>query len=351
MIHTTEHRSTVQKAASFEPILRGFFVLALLFLPAGSGNAQDSTGRPMPSVASASLVEGVYGGILPARKIEISTTQEGVIDRVAVQPGEVVRQGQVVVEMDSRKLLIRERLAEQEFLKAKSVVEDSSSITSAKAQFARSEATYNTLVKLDHKVPLEIFRLQMEMREKHAALEFAKTKHAQDLIDVAIKTQQLDAARFDVESCQVGSPISGVVSEQIKHAGEYVRVGEKVLTVVQMDELIFRIEFLSEQLPPHRLADYRVDATFRVAGGALEIAGLQLDRLVPDNMDSRYYYAFATIENQQMVDRNGRPHWQLRPGMSANVELVPLAFADKPSTPNSMTSTQPILKPVRLPVP
>jgi hypothetical protein len=123
-------------------------------------------------------------------------------------------------------------------------------------------------------------------------------------------------------SCDIASPIDGIVSKQLKYAGEAVRLGDTVLQIIQMKELLVRVELDLNQIRPAELADYQAEAQFAfVRGETSTVTDIHFDCLMPDNLDSRHYFATAVIRNTQVRDSDGTQHWLLRPGMSAELTL------------------------------
>jgi multidrug resistance efflux pump len=266
--------------------------------------------------------EPLYGAILAAEKVDLSFRRDGVIDAIHIRTGDSVEAGQLVIQIDDREYRARVALATSELDKSRAVSEDESSVLAARAQLARAEAAWKTHAALKQKSDLELFRLEMDKRERQAAFEMALAKHRQDAIDVAIKEEMQNLARLDLESCQVVSPIAGVVAEQWKHVGEAVRSGESILRIQRMDELEFRVELSDRVMPPERLGNMDAEIIFFAeSDDPISLKGISFDRVIPSNLDDEHYYAIARIENQQVQDSRGNPHWRLRPGMSGEVRL------------------------------
>ena len=270
--------------------------------------------------AEATAITGIYGAVLPSERADVGCRNEGRITHILVKPGDAVEANQVVIDMDARELVARLAVAEQELHKVTAIMNDLSTVSIAKAQFAKADATYITNQKLHQKSELEVFRLQMDRNEKQASLDLATAKHLQDIIEVTIKREQLNLAKLSLEASVARSPVSGIVSEQLRYPGESVRIGEPILKIIQMSELLFRVELDIAKIPPHKIADYQIDVRFELATGeSFTISNIRLDRCIPNNLDSQNYFAFALLQNTKIPDRNGKMHWRLRPGMSGEL--------------------------------
>lgn len=285
------------------------------------GMAQEPA-RVLDQVSSTLALPRIYGAILPAEKVDLGFRREGMIATVHVQTGQAVEAGELVISIEDREFLSREALAAGELRKAQSISQDQSAVMAARAQLARSEATWTSHQNLKQKSELELFRLQMDMRERQASLDLALSKHDQDTIEVAIKKEMHELARIDREACRIVSPISGIVAEQWKYPGEAVRSGEAILKIIRMDELVFRVELDMREMPPDRLSEYTATVVLSMAKeDSDEIENVRFDRILPSNVDDQHYYALAKIQNTQHTDRFGNVQWRLRPGMSGEVVL------------------------------
>ncbi len=257
-------------------------------------------------------------------KVDIAATIDGVIESIACRPGESVSAGQAIILLQHDKALANKILATKELEKAMSLARDSASLVTANAQLAKAEANYKATQSLRQRSEIELFRLEMTLREAEANVAFTKSKQEQNEIDVEIKKSQLRLAEIEYNACTVKSPMMGIVSDQFKHSGEYVRAGEPIVQVLQMSELVLRIELNLQQFPPHSLADFDAVAEIQdVLGAPLSLEHISVERTSPNNIDSQSYFAYAAIQNTKSTDRKGVEHWQLRPGMAAKIILKP----------------------------
>ncbi len=303
------------------PIVVGCVLLALTpnMLPGQDHSGSFLSSELIDSTLSPAATHKFLGAVLPLEKVELTAKHEGVISSIAAVPGTNVQAGQIVVALDSNELSARHALAEQELLKANEIVNDDSTLKTAKAQLSKVEATYDSMLKLKHQSELELFRLLMDVHDKQAMLAAATARHRQELVEAAIKNEQLKLARLQLDAAEIPSPFNGVVSEQLKFPGEFVRPGEPILRLIRLDTMIFRVELDMRKVQPHQIADYVAQAVFHCGQDRITIAGLQFDQIIPNNLDSQNYYAHAKFENVQILDAKGRSHWRIRPGSSGEV--------------------------------
>jgi hypothetical protein len=170
----------------------------------------------------------------------------------------------------------------------------------------------------------------MDVMEKKANLKLAEARATQESIDFDIKEQQLELARWEEQRCALISPVSGMVSEQFKFPGEFVRQGETILRIIHMERVAIRVEFDSQVVPTFKLANRTATATFSSGDGeSFEIEGLHFDRILPSNLDSRHYHAIAVVDNPTRLDHAGSSHWLLRAGMVGKLLIHPATESEK----------------------
>lgn len=287
-----------------------------------SASFRDSTSATGGVKPGERAVVQMHCAVLPLERLEVSSQRDGRIHSIYGRPGTMIRAEQVVVQMESDEQSIRRALAEGELKKAESLRGDRSALEAAQALLSKAEATYDMTMKLNQKSELELFRLKMDVTEKKANLRLAEARSMQDAIDFDIKEQQLALARWEEQRCAITSPVSGIISEQFKYPGEFVRQGETILRVIHMERVAIRVEFDSRVIPTYELT-HRIGTAIFPSGesGGFEITDLRFESILPSNLDNRHYHAIAIVQNPSRTDAHGREHWLLRAGMVGRLTL------------------------------
>lgn len=287
-----------------------------------------TSSKTEPKSAANSLP--IHCAVLPLERLEVSSQRDGRIKEIYGRPGTTIKADQIVVQMESDEQTIKRALAEGELRKATTLKSDRSALEAAQALLSKAEATYDMTLKLNQKSELELFRLKMDVMEKKANLKLAEARATQESIDFDIKEQQLELARWEEQRCALKSPVSGMVSEQFKFPGEFVRQGETILRIIHMERVAIRVEFDSQIVPTYKLANRTATATFSSGDGeSFEIRGLQFDRILPSNLDSKHYHAIAVVDNPTRLDHSGSSHWLLRAGMVGKLLIHPATESEK----------------------
>ncbi len=166
--------------------------------------------------------------IEPHVRVEVSSSAEGVVSEILVKKNQIIKKGDVIARLESK-------------------------LESATAELRRLQAD------LESDVDAQVLALQFAGRnlkrvknlyDKKAAsfaeLDKAKTEHElaeQQLQQAKDRKQQADLeykrSMADLERKTIRSPISGIVTERYKEAGEHIYF-EPIVQIVQLDPL--RIE-------------------------------------------------------------------------------------------------------------
>lgn len=222
-----------------------------------------------PSVRLVNFVGTLYGN----EEVTLSSQVEGQIRSLSVDLGDQVAAGQVLAQIDEDQW--RARLREAEATLAK-----------ARADAERGRQLVNGRV---------ISQQEYESMKMH--------------VDVA--QAQRDTLTVTIRHARVESPIRGAVARRFVSAGEYVRAGSQMFTLVDEDPLKLRgdvPERFAHELQVGQAVQVRVDAFQDTA-----FAG-RLARISPaSNPENRSVTIETVVENR---DRN------LKPGFFANAAVV-----------------------------
>ncbi len=210
--------------------------------PASSLN--PSTG---PLAGDARRGEAIGCLIEPSVVVEIGSPVIGVIDKVLVERGDVVRKGQVVAQLDAR---VERAAVAVAIARAQSEAE----VQSARQahEFAvRKQERNESLFRQNYISSQALDQAATETR-------LADTKAAQAREQRAMAMQEVNLARAQLAQRTIHAPVGGVVVDRFLSHGE--RVEEKpILKVAQIDPL--RVELL---LPANRFGQIRPGQSAKV---------------------------------------------------------------------------------------
>lgn len=164
--------------------------------------------------------------IEPRHKIELGSSEEGIISQINVDRGDVVKKGEVVAELESS----LQRLAvEHARLRAESDVEIRSSqarLDFRQTELARANQLHSKNI-LPEKTRDEVL---IEQQLAALALESAKLEHRMAQVE-------LKQAKAQLERRRIRSPVDGVVVELTMSFGEYAFEQTPLMTIATIDPL------------------------------------------------------------------------------------------------------------------
>jgi RND family efflux transporter MFP subunit len=170
--------------------------------------------------------------ILPYVEVSVVSPTEGLIETVAVERGDVVKKGQVLVMLEAS----REK-AQQAVARAKAEQEAAIKTSRVKQAFAgRKVARATDLLKTSSIAQHELDEAETEKAlAETALLEASENKRLAEL--------DLQRANAELALRTVKSPINGVVVDRLQHPGELAKREPPILKLAQIDPL--RVEIFA----------------------------------------------------------------------------------------------------------
>ncbi len=269
-----------------------------------------------PSYVTEPVVRGTLnvtvsadGTLQPTRSVNIGSELSGTVARVHVDVNDHVKQGQVLVELDTSKL--RDQVARSRAALATAqagVAQAVATLTESQANLARLEEVQKLS---GGKVPA-----QTEIDTARAAVERARAAEASARAGVASAQAQLSTDETNLAKGSIRSPIDGVVLTRAVDPGNAVAASLQAVTLFTIAEDLRKLEL-----------DVNVDETDvgLVAPGqkATFTVGAYLNRRYPATV-TRVAYGSTKTDNvvtyttELEVDNQDL---SLRPGMTATATI------------------------------
>jgi len=180
--------------------------------PSGSSPTSGSPASPASELKPGGMsVEAAV--INPYRSANVGTLVGGEIKKFHFDEGDVVREGQVVCELDTARNEMNAQRAEERLKAAEIALKRSGEEARAKR---------------------ELFNLDATTRQEVAR---AETEAEMDQHRVGEARKDLEMARFDVAACKIKSPFSGHLAVRYKQPEETVERLERVFAVVDSSKV------------------------------------------------------------------------------------------------------------------
>ena len=286
----------------------------------------------------------------------LSAKIEGYVRRVLVNDFERVKAGDLLVEIEDDDYKARVAQAEADLAAAQATIDNikslkaqqraqiadaESAITATQADVDRTQleetrqsdlvaSTYGTRQRLEQATAdkkrfaaiLIRDRAELEVQRRHMAV--LDTQEQQLRADLKGKQALLDLARITLGYTRIASPATGRLGERNVRAGQYVRPGVQVNSVVPLDTVWVVANFKETQLTRVAIgqrASITID-TFpgvTVTGYVQSISpasGSQFSLLPPDNATGNFTKVVQRIPVKIVLDQNHPLTGRLLPGMS-----------------------------------
>jgi membrane fusion protein, multidrug efflux system len=227
---------------------------------------------PVVVLPSARIVNFV-GTLFGNQEVTISSQVEGQIESIAVDLGDVVEPGAALAQIDDAQWRARQREMEASLAKAK----------------------------MDEERARQLVHSNVISRQEYESMQ----------THVEIAAAQRELMLVNIRNARVAAPIGGAVSKRFISAGEYVRPGTQLFTIVDDDPLKLRgdvPERFANELQIGQAVQIRVDAF------GDQLFDGKVARISPTaNAANRSVAVEAIVDNQKR---------QLKPGFFANAGVV-----------------------------
>ncbi len=195
----------------------------------------------------------VNGSLLADKRAAVASNVSGLVSQVKVEKGDVVRAGDVLVQLDptDAKNRLAEGLAVLEELKARLDLTDESNfdphqlpeVSLARVSKELAEASFNRVSKLYERKVVSVESFDQARTEYELALH----RYRQALLQINQLYQSVQTAKARlailekaVRDTTITAPFDGLVADKHVEVGEYVAAGpqaSKVVTLVKIDVL------------------------------------------------------------------------------------------------------------------
>lgn len=296
-----------------------------------------------------------------ADTVIVSPQIEGLVARVLVEDNEAVQAGQVLVELDPAEVAARLAQAEANvaalragarFASARAeagrsqIVERQASIASAEAASRIAQSELERYARLSEGGWVATQRLQTAraqadqaaagVRQARASLASQQREAAAmgaEGAQAAAAARQAEAAltqaRIDVDRAVIRAPVAGVVGARGVRAGQYVRPGANLMSIVPLGETYVVANFKETQVARMRIGQrvsIRADAfgDARVTGRIASFSpatGSEFALIPVENATGNFTKIVQRVPVKIAVDRADALAAALRPGLSISVKV------------------------------
>ena len=222
--------------------------------PGKAGQGGSRGGGAVPVVAAAATTADVavlldaLGSVTPVATVTVRSRIDGQLMKILFREGQVVREGELLAEIDPRTYQVQLATAEAQHAR------DQALLKNAQIDLER----YRTLFKQD-----SIAKQQLDTQESLVRQSEATTK-----IDQAA----IDSARLQLTYCRITAPVAGRVGLRQVDLGNIVRGGDAngIVVITQLQPITVVFSIPEDSLPP---VMKKLRAGEKLAANAFDRAG------------------------------------------------------------------------------
>jgi membrane fusion protein (multidrug efflux system) len=263
---------------------------------------------------------------IDGNKLSVSSKILGRITNLAVDESDTVKQGQLLVQLDSTDLKAQESQAKA------MLALDNESVTLAKVNVEKAEDDFNRAQRQykDNIIPKE----QFDHSQK--ALEAAKAAYNIAVTKIGTAQAQLKVIKTQLQNTQIYSPMDGVVAKRWVLTGDVVSPGQPIFTIYDLKNVWVTADLEETKLEPIHLGDtvnISVDTypNQKFTGQVYQIGSntaSQFSLIPPSNASGNFTKVTQRVPIKisiKPVSENGQPDpdksIKLLPGMSVEISI------------------------------
>jgi RND family efflux transporter MFP subunit len=190
------------------------------------------------TISFAGQAKSYTGLIYPMHDVTMSAGVSGLVIKRPVQPGQAVKAGQLLLQLDDRLQIIESN-------RRRAIADDESELQAARDRLRildtllqDTRAVYERTGSISKD---ELLRLEAEQLVSHGRVAQLGEQERRERLD-------FDSAESDRLLRHITAPISGVVTKIIPQVGEWAKSGDAVLHLVDTSTAVLRVAI------PHHLA-------------------------------------------------------------------------------------------------
>lgn len=271
-----------------------------------------------PGLLQDCVVTFIYDTDIPA---DLPAQQGGVIRSVNVKEGDQVAVGAILAQIDDAIERTNEEAATARLEMANEEWRNDINVRYAKAAADVSLLRLRQAKEATDKVPDAYTFTELkvlELQYKQYLLQTEQAEHERNLAGMSVRVREAEKklASYELGRRVVKSPVEGAVVEVFPRVGAWVRAGDPIARVVQLDRL--RIEGYLQYGPisPADVDGKPVTVQVQLAKGQVGTFQGRIDSADPIIQGGNRFRVRAEVINQKIGE-----HWALMGGMTANMQI------------------------------
>ena len=285
----------------------------------------------------------------------VSSRVAGTVTNVYVEDNWTVKEGQLLLTLDSRDFEVRVDQAQAQLDRAKQSVDElyagvqaaQAGVSLVESQLKQARIDFERAKSLKEQGVVSTEQYDQANTGLRIALaDQALAQHQLTQAKAALGTQNLDdsrydrpivkqaeaaleAAKLDLSYTKIGAPFTGIVTHKTAHVGNRVQVGEPLMAIVPLGKLYVTANFKETQLTNVRVgqkaeivADIYPGYTYRGHVDSISMGtGAAFSLLPPENATGNWVKVVQRVPVKIVIDGQQPEDKPLRLGLSVEVSI------------------------------
>jgi multidrug resistance efflux pump len=274
-----------------------------------------------PTILPNCTVDALHDSEVPA---DLPAQQGGTLRSIAARVGDYVKKGDILATVDDELEKLSLEVSKQRLVMAQEEADNDVNERYAKTAAMVHEYRYKMVEEAVQSVPdayskSEVMTYLLQAQQFVLQTEQAVHERGLALLSVRVREAEYELAKHELARRQIKAPVDGVI-EEVKHVvGDWVRAGEPIVRLVQMDRLKINGSLHYDPLTPADVRGKDVTVTVNLARGRVGTF-----KGIVDSTGSVYgrgeFDIVVEVTNERDPDSGD---WLLMPGMTATIEIHP----------------------------
>jgi len=277
------------------------------------------------TVLTGCLVEAMHNSYVPA---DLPAQQGGTLQNIAVKVGDRVEAGDLLAAVDNELEKLSLAAATERLAMAEEEANNDVNVRYATTAAQVHEYRYTQVKEAVEKEPDTFTKSQVItfwLQAEQFRLQTEQAVHEQDLAEMSLRVREAESklAEHELARREIRAPVTGVIEEVMPVVGDWVRAGDPIVRLVQMDRLRIKGALLYDPHTPASVRGKPVLVKVHLAGDSpnepSEFTGVVDSASSTIGRDGRFDISVEVENRQDPITGD----WLLMPGMNdATIEIT-----------------------------